>query len=96
MLPIDGILSPEDKSYRSAIIAPNSFEYNFLYLAGYLTTTGGFARFDTIPTCFYVELYRPDEFVKSSFYQDYLDGEFDVEMGDYTIVWINRCYPDWY
>ena len=32
MLLIDGILLCEEKEYRSAIIAPNSFEYKFLYL----------------------------------------------------------------
>lgn len=95
MLPIDGVLSPDDKSYRSAMIIPNTFEYNFFLLAGCLTTETGCGRFDIVPTCFFVELSRPDEFVKSSFYQDYLDGEFDVEMGDYTIAQTNRCYPGW-
>lgn len=96
MLPIGDTLSPQDTSYRSGMIIPNSLEYNFLLLAGCLTTETGCGRFDIVPSCFFVELYRPDAFVKTSFYQEYLSDEFDVSMREYTIARVNRCYPDWY
>jgi hypothetical protein len=96
MSPIDGVLKETDVSYFSLPVSGTGRrEYHLLFTAACLSFNPCYDRYEMMPDCFRIDIYRSLDLVDYPNFADLFPTINASEIGEATIIVTRDCWPMW-